>query len=167
MRRTRSCAMPAAALRPGFGRRCRSLDRKGHGLMKRLLLLLVPLFALFAGYSLLVRATVANVPSGTWAATGDMAQARAGASGALMYDGRVLVTGGLDASGAASATVERYSPDGGQFLATPPMSTARANHTTTILPDGRVLVAGGMGADGHALSAAEIYDPNTNAWTVA
>src|SRR5437867_4000543 len=107
-----------------------------------------------------------QVPSNTWAPTGDMAQARAGASGVLMYDGRVLVTGGNDAGG-VTASAERYSPSAGGFLSTPPMQITRANHTSTLLLDGRVLVAGGMGADGHALSAAEIYDPSTNAWTSA
>src|SRR5215510_8663123 len=106
-----------------------------------------------------MRASAPQVPSNTWAATGDLGQPRAAASGTLLYDGYVLVSGGLDANGIAGATAERYSPDGGQFLATPSMATARANHSSTLLPDGRVLAAGGVGADGLATSAAEIYDP--------
>src|SRR5690242_7605165 len=98
---------------------------------------------LVAGVGRLIRASVPQVPSNTWAATGDMAQPRAGAASTLLYDGHVLVTGGLDGSGAAAATAERYAPDGGLFLATPPMSTPRANHTSSLLPDGRVLVTGG------------------------
>ena len=90
-----------------------------------------------------LRASVPNVPPNTWSPTGDMSQARAGASGALMYDGKVLVTGGRDGSGAVSRIAERYSPDSRLFLPTPPMTFARANHTSTLLPDGCVLVAGG------------------------
>src|SRR5436190_20730932 len=97
-----------------------------------------------------LRASAPNVPSNAWAPTSDMRQERAGASGALMYDGRVLITGGRDADGALSGTAERYSPDGGQFLSTPSMMVPRASHTSSLLPDGRVLVVGGMGEDGHA-----------------
>ena len=107
------------------------------------------------------------MPSNTWVATGDLTQARAGAASTLLYDGHVLVTGGLDGSGAATASVERYAPDGGAFLSTPAMSTPRANHTSSLLPDGRVLVAGGVDASGQALASAETYDPTTNSWTPA
>jgi uncharacterized repeat protein (TIGR01451 family) len=117
------------------------------------------------GLVALLRADVPHVPSGAWNATGDMSQARAGATATLMRDGRVLVTGGLDASGAATASTERYSPDGGQFVQTASMSTPRTAHTSTLLPDGRVLVAGGVGANNIALSSVEIYDPTSNAWT--
>ena len=58
---------------------------------------------------MLLKAAVPNVPANTWAPTGDMRSVRAGAASALLYDGRVLVTGGLDTTGAARATVERYS----------------------------------------------------------
>ena len=87
-----------------------------------------------------------TVPSNTWAPTGDMSQARAGAAATLLWDGRVLVTGGLDQNGVATASVERYGPAAGSFLGTPSMQMARANHTSTLLPDGRVLVAGGVDA---------------------
>ncbi|PYR17523.1 MAG: hypothetical protein DMF94_23420 [Acidobacteria bacterium] len=124
------------------------------------------LAALIVSFSLIGRAIVPQVPTATWAPTGDMSVGRAGASAVLLYDGRMLVTGGMTDNG-VSASAERYSPSGGAFLSTPSMSAARANHTSTLLPDGRVLVAGGAGADGHALSAAEIYDPHTNAWMAA
>jgi hypothetical protein len=127
-------------------------------------------------FSLLGRATVPQVPTNTWAPTGDMANARTGASAALLYDGRVLVTGGISditettdngpiTVTRATALAERYSPTGSRFLDTAPMQNARADHSSTLLPDGRVLVAGGVGVDRHALSAAEIYDPSTNGWT--
>jgi hypothetical protein len=121
--------------------------------------------AVVAGIGRLIRASVPQVPSNTWTQTGDMAQARAGAAATLLFDGHVLVTGGHDANGAATATAERYAPDGGGFLDTPAMSTPRANHTSTLLPDGRVLVAGGVNASGQALSSAEIYDPSCSICT--
>ena len=118
------------------------------------------------GFDRLLRANAPHVPSNTWAATGDMASGRAGASAALLWDGRVLVTGGATDEG-VSASAEQYSVSAENFFSTPPMQTPRANHTSTLLPDGRVLIAGGMGADGRALSTTETYDPATNAWTPA
>ena len=112
-----------------------------------------------------VQASAPSVPSNTWAQTGDLTTARAGAASVLLYGGQILVTGGVTGDGSAVASVERYSPDGGDFLATPAMAFARADHTATLLPDGRVLVAGGIGADGRATSSAEVYDPSTNSWT--
>jgi hypothetical protein len=134
--------------------------------MKRAAIFVAILSALIASYSLLVRASLPQVPSNTWSATGDMVVGRAGASAVLLQDGRVLVTGGTN-EGGASASVERYSPNAGGFLATPSMENARANHSSTRLQDGRVLVIGGVGVDGHAVASAELYDPNANAWAPA
>src|SRR5262249_55423885 len=113
----------------------------------------------------LLKAAVPSVASNTWAPTGDLTPARAGAAAALMYDGHVLVVGGLGAGGAVMGSAERFSPDGGQFLATPSLETARANHTASLLQAGRVLVVGGVGASGQALASSELYDPQTNSWT--
>src|SRR5438034_8799549 len=77
-------------------------------------------------------AAAPNVPSNTWAPTGDMSQARAGAAASLLRDGRVLVTGGLDENGVATASAERYGPASGSFVGTPSMQMARANHTSKI-----------------------------------
>jgi hypothetical protein len=81
--------------------------------------------------SLLGRAAVQSVPSNAWSATDDLNAARAVAASTLLYDGHVLVTGGLDGNGAATASAERYSPEGGAFLETPSMLQARAHHTAT------------------------------------
>src|SRR5436309_4158966 len=135
--------------------------------MQRSTAIAAGLATVLVSFSLLGRATAPQVPTSTWAATGDMSVGRAGASAVLMYDGRMLVTGGMTDSG-VTASAERYSPSSGGFLSTPSMTGARANHTSTLLPDGRVLVAGGIvGSDGHATSAAEIYDPRTNSWMAA
>src|SRR5439155_26748322 len=70
------------------------------------------LAALIVSFSLIGRAIVPQVPTATWAPTGDMSVGRAGASAVLLYDGRMLVTGGMTDNG-ASASAERYSPRGG------------------------------------------------------
>src|SRR5262245_47849658 len=115
------------------------------------------LVAVLAAAGLLLHADVPQVPSNFWAPAGNMASVRAGASGTLLPNGLVLVAGGVDANG-ATASVERFSPDGAHFVDAPSMQAARANHTATLLEDGHVLVAGGTGASGAADASAEIYD---------
>jgi len=91
------------------------------------------------GISTALRASAPSVPANTWAVTGPMAAARAGASATLLPDGRLLVAGGLTDAGVTAST-ERYSVASYGFISTPPMGEARANHTATLLPDGRVLI---------------------------
>jgi N-acetylneuraminic acid mutarotase len=98
-----------------------------------------------------------------WTQAGSLAQARTGSAAALLPDGRVLFTGGTDASGAL-ATAELFTP-GASFSPSVSMLHARTNHTAVALGDGRVLVAGGTTLDGSFTNTAEIYDPSTNAWT--
>src|SRR5213076_3163299 len=101
--------------------------------IKRSTAIAAAIAAVLVSFSLLGRATAPQVPANTWAATSDMSVARAGASAVLLYDGRMLVTGGMTDAG-VSASVERYSPNSGGFLSTPSMLDARANHTSTLLP---------------------------------
>ncbi|MGA2631416.1 MAG: kelch repeat-containing protein, partial [Terriglobia bacterium] len=116
----------------------------------------------------LVRGSMLPAPSsGTWAPTpGVLAEARSGAAAAMLSDGRVLVTGGDGAAGAALSSAEVFSLDGA-FTPVAPMSFARSKHVAVALKDGRVLVAGGVGIDGSASNSAEIYDPSSNVWQAA
>src|SRR2546429_211838 len=77
--------------------------------------------------------------SNVWIQAGSLAQARAGSASALLPDGRVIFTGGTDASGAL-ATTEFFTPDE-SFSPGVSMLQARSNHTAVVLRDGRVLVA--------------------------
>lgn len=78
----------------------------------------------------------------------------------LLADGRVLVAGGFDGTGAPIPRAELFDPATGAFTPTGSMVTGRAAHTATVLPDGRVLVAGGEGAG----ASAELYDPATGSF---
>src|SRR5215470_4594858 len=75
----------------------------------------------------------AQVLSGTWSATGSMASVRSGASALLIQDGRVLITGGTDASGPLDSA-EVYS---GSFSPAASMLLARSYHASITLQDGR------------------------------
>ncbi|MDY7227928.1 kelch repeat-containing protein [Hyalangium rubrum] len=80
----------------------------------------------------------------------------------LLPSGKILVTGGLNAS-QNRAGAEVYDPATGTWSATGPMGQNRSYHTATLLPSGKVLVAGG--ATGvSTLATAELYNPTTNTW---
>src|SRR5579863_2131687 len=103
----------------------------------------------------------------TFIPTGSLTTARYRATATLLSNGKVLVAGGLDATGSAQASAELYDPAAGTFTATCSMTTARAQHTATLLPNGNVLIAGGAGPTELALQSAELYDPTTGAFIAA
>ena len=80
----------------------------------------------------------------------------------MLPNGKVLVAGGLGASGSL-ASAELYDPATGAWSATGSLATARDFHSATLLPNGKVLVAGG--SNGSFLGSAELYDPATGAWS--
>lgn len=101
---------------------------------------------------------------------------RAQHSATLLQDGRVLVCGGADTTGAGQASCEIYDPATNAWAAVTPMSAPRIGHGATRLADGRVLVTGGfatfqngqtnfLAALNSAQDTAEIYDPSTDAWS--
>ncbi|MCZ6599037.1 MAG: hypothetical protein O7B99_15475 [Planctomycetota bacterium] len=104
---------------------------------------------------------------------GTMQHPRSEHSGTLLADGRVLLFGGVDDTGAVVASGDLWDPATGLAVPIAPMSTPRVLHTATLLSDGRVFVAGGVTyfdpADvfftlDTALSSTEIYDPATDSW---
>src|SRR5216117_345905 len=121
------------------------------------------LLAAAASLAFLAQAQAPQVPSGTWAPGGTMSRPRTGASAALVPDGRVLITGGMGATG-PTATAELFNPTG-IFTAAAPMNVARTRHSSIALRDGRVLVAGGITANGGATRRAEVYDAASGLWT--
>ena len=97
----------------------------------------------------------------TWFAAASMATARGLLTATLLFNGKVLITGG-DGS---IASAETYDPVADSWSSAGNMATGRNGHTATLLFDGKVLVAGGF--TGGALASAELYDPVTNAWAPA
>ena len=110
--------------------------------------------------------------------TANMIQPRSNHSSTLLNDGRVLIAGGFDATGAITATSEVYCPSpyapppgktlaqvcpngDGKFSPMGNLPSKSAAHSATLLPTGKVLVVGGGN------SSAEVFDPATGQWTAA
>lgn len=114
--------------------------------------------------------------TGQWKAVSAVASVNHsdGASFALMVDGRVLVSGGLD-SGASIGNTEVFDPSAEKWTTVGSLATSRQGHRSVLLPTGKVLVVGGgtgsvahaCGCGLHPAAQAELFDPATNAWSSA
>lgn len=100
--------------------------------------------------------------TGAFTSTASMIEPRWAHAVATLPDGRVLVSGGMTATGdpapPPSATAEIYDPKTDTFTATGPMNIARRDHQLTLLPDGRVLVTG--------RGPLEVYDPASGVFSM-
>ena len=81
--------------------------------------------------------------TGTWTQTGTMAGGRTYHTATLLASNRVLVTGGRNGNGPATATAELYDPSTGSWSSTGNLRKIRSSHTATLLPNNQVLLAGG------------------------
>src|ERR1700740_104191 len=102
--------------------------------------------------------------SNVWTTAGQLTQGRTGAAAVMLSDGRILITGGSDASGVPQAATEIFDPSTGHFAAAPPMNVARANHAAILLNTGDVLVTGGLSTGGGLTDTAEILSASTQQW---
>ncbi len=87
-----------------------------------------------------------------------------------LLDGRVLVSGGLDAEGSALTSAELYDPSSGTWTPTGNMIRTAGRGSATLLRDGKVLVVDGLGAAVGSETyevGAELYDPSSGTWSSA
>ena len=75
--------------------------------------------------------------TGTFQGAGELETGRSGYTATLLPDGRVLLAGGTDQTGALRSA-QLYDPETGTLTATGSMSAPRYGHTATLLSDGRV-----------------------------
>jgi hypothetical protein len=102
-----------------------------------------------------------------------MSTARALHLAVRLNDNRVLVIGGVDATGATLSSCEIYDPNTNAFSGTGAMGTPRVLHAACRLADGRVMVAGGtstlqpdvVAAITGTLNTVEIWNPATGTWS--
>jgi WD40 repeat protein len=101
-----------------------------------------------------------------WIATANLAAARTSHQQNLLGDGRVLLSGGLDAAGNPLASAVLYDYVTGTFSATGNMNSTRQQHRNADLYTGKVLVTGGRpNPSSGVLNSAELYDPATGNFT--
>jgi N-acetylneuraminic acid mutarotase len=101
--------------------------------------------------------------TGRWTPTGRLNTSRDSHTATLLANGKVLVAGGSDGTGAVLDSAELYDPTTGKWTPTGRLNTARHSHTAALQPDGTVMVAGGH--DGRdRLSNTEVYDPASGTW---
>lgn len=107
--------------------------------------------------------------TGSFTATGSLAQGRYTHQAVLLPSGKVLVAGGGYATGPNAGTwtasCELYNPATGTWSATGALNfTGRTDFNALLLPNGRVL-ATGNGFSYTGTETAELYDPATGVWT--
>jgi N-acetylneuraminic acid mutarotase len=104
---------------------------------------------------------------GMWTATGVVTNPPYLHTATLLPNGKVLLCGGSDNSGNASAAVEIYNRSTGTWNSTSAMENARYAHTATVLTNGTVLVAGGITnyAPQGLVQTVELFNPTNSTWT--
>lgn len=115
-----------------------------------------------------------NSNVGSWAGAGTLRGLRKRHTATLLPSGKVLLTGGGDASSTALASAEFYDvvgPNGPGFWSAPQppppltgnLNVARQGHTSTLLFNGMVLTTGGSGSG--LASTTELYSSGTGIWS--
>jgi len=127
--------------------------------VNRYLLLAAGLFTL----TFALRASLPQVATGNWTSANNMSSLHDGGCSILLQDGRILVSGGSEASG-PTPKIDIFNTDG-TWSSAPPMLSPRAHQVCASLQSGQVLVAGGITTGGGATNSAEIFDPAANAWS--
>jgi hypothetical protein len=101
-----------------------------------------------------------------WEATASMPEGHVIHAASRLLDGRVLVVGGTDHTGALTGTASIFDPVAETWQPTTPLFDPVYAAAAATLLDGRVLVSNGSGGpQGQALAA--LYDPVAQTWTNA
>jgi hypothetical protein len=106
--------------------------------------------------------TVEVIDHATFASrfAGHLNTPRAGAGGAILPDGRILLAGGFTTGPAGRDDAEIYDPDAERSNGAPRLTRVRGTARASVLFDGRVLVVGDD-------ATADIFDPMTSTFVAA
>jgi hypothetical protein len=113
-------------------------------------------------------AVTVTVTSSSSSSSNELITGRYDHTATRLLDGKVLVAGGYDATGALYSS-ELYDPGTGMWIATGSLNTKRGDQTAVLLDSGLVLVMGGVdgiNSSSHDPVTAELYDPGTGMWTL-
>jgi hypothetical protein len=94
---------------------------------------------------------------GTFSDSGNLNINRSAQSAVLLTNGKVLIAGGSNTSGAI-ATAELYNPANGTFTESGSLVVARFGQTATLLNNGNVLLTGGYSSSGQYLAESEVFN---------
>lgn len=83
-----------------------------------------------------------------------------------LNNGQVLIAGGVNPDGSASANSEIFDQPTETFQAVGPLNFPRASHSSVLLPNGHVFVIGGYYPTAGSSPFAELYDPVNKLWTI-
>lgn len=108
-----------------------------------------------------------NPSTDTWTAKANLPFNWIDARVVALQNGKLLMCGGRDSSGAFLSAAYLYNHADDSYTAVASMNTARSNHALVALDDGRVMAIGGHPSGFISTVSTEIYDPATNVWTVA
>jgi len=122
------------------------------------------LYDVFDGGGILT-AELFDPATGTFTASGVMTQFRYSHTAALLNNGKVLLTGGIN--GDSVQDTELFDPTAKTFSHAGLMGSPRASHTATLLDDGTVLVVGGQSfaVPSGALATADVFNAVTDSFT--
>ncbi|CAF1302111.1 unnamed protein product [Adineta steineri] len=104
--------------------------------------------------------------AGVWHYTlHDMITRRRYCAAVLLFNGNILIAGGIDSKSNTLSSVEIFQPDTETFSPVQRMACARSDFTLTRLLTGQVLAIGGeKSLNDECLRVIELYDPITNQW---
>ena len=107
------------------------------------------------GPRLLQSTEIYDLKNDRWFRAAPLPLPRTELSAFTLPDGRVLVAGGFDASGAATDTTFIYNPPADEWTEGPHMNLPRVQHAAVQLSSGDILFIGG---DGPASGPSERFD---------